>query len=277
MNRLAIIVPFAILLLLATAWWWTASPDLGGNTEDQEPARAETSAAAAISSSETAPATIPQPGQSQESVYTEGPQTRDGTGRYYMGREIARVMGHQAIGWLERRNREDEEAPSIAIEALDLEPSDTIADIGAGSGYYSFRIAPLVPEGKVVAVDIQPEMVAFLEEKEAQLGFTNVEAHLGAIDDARLPPESIDAALMVDAYHEFSHPREMMQSLFLALRPGGRIILLEYRAEDPSVPIKPLHKMSEAQARSEMAAVGLHWQATHDFLPWQHFMIFTKP
>ncbi len=212
------------------------------------------------------------------SHYSKGRKTFDGTGKYYMGREISYVMGHQAIRWLERSNREEEEAPSKAIAALNLKPTDVIADIGAGSGYYTFRLAPLVPKGKVMAVDIQPEMIDFLERKEKKLGLTNVEAHLGEVDDTKLKPGSINAALMVDAYHEFSHPREMMESLFKALKPGGRIILLEYRAEDPTVPIKPLHKMSEAQSRKEMEAVGLKWKSTDSkLLPWQHFMIFEKP
>ena len=209
--------------------------------------------------------------------YSLGPASRDGTGKFYMGREIAKVMGHQAIRWLERPEREAEEAPSRALEALALKPTETIADIGAGSGYYTFRLARLVPQGKVVAVDIQPEMIHYLERREKELGMSNVEAHLGTIDDTRLAPASIDAAIMVDAYHEFSHPREMMRSLVRALRPGGRIFLLEYRAEDPKVPIKPLHKMTQAQAKKEMEAVGLRWQQTHDFLPWQHFMVFVKP
>jgi FkbM family methyltransferase len=210
-------------------------------------------------------------------LYTTGPKTRDGTGRYYMGREIAQVMGHQAISWLERGEREAEEAPSRAIAGLDLAPDSVVADIGAGSGYYSFRLARLVPEGKVVAVDIQPEMVDFLRKRKTELGIDNVVAHLGTIDDTQLAPGSIDMALLVDAYHEFSHPREMMVSLYKALRPGGRIVLLEYRAEDPRVPIKPLHKMSQAQARLEMEVVGLKWRETHDFLPWQHFMVFERP
>jgi SAM-dependent methyltransferase len=209
--------------------------------------------------------------------YTMQPASPGGTGKVYMGREIAQVMGHQAIDWLERDSREDEEAPSRAIDALHLKKNEVIADIGAGSGYYTFRLAPLVPEGRVIAIDIQPEMVAYLEEKEKDLGLTNVEAHLGTIDDIQLPPDSLDAALMVDAYHEFSHPREMMQSLVTALRPGGRVYLLEYRAEDPDVPIKKLHKMTQAQAVLEMQAVGLDFVVTHDFLPWQHFMVFTKP
>lgn len=210
--------------------------------------------------------------------YSQKRANFDGTGKWYMGREISYVMGHQGINWLERKEREKEEAPSKAVAALNLKPTDVIADIGAGSGYYSFRLAPLVPKGKVVAVDIQPEMIEFLEKREKELGLTNVEAHLGKVDDTLLKPESIDAALMVDAYHEFSHPREMMESIFKALRPGGRVILLEYRAEDPKVPIKRLHKMSEAQSRKEMEVVGLKWTSTDSkLLPWQHFMVFTKP
>ena len=201
----------------------------------------------------------------------------DGTGKFHMGREIAKVMGHEGIDWLERDTREDEEAPGRGIAALDLKADDVVADIGAGSGYHTFRMAPLVPEGRVVAVDIQPEMIAFLGARAKDLGHANVQPHLGAIDGVRLPAESIDVALMVDAYHEFSHPAEMQQSLMKALRPGGRIVLLEYRAEDPKVPIKPLHKMSEAQIRKEFESAGFVWEKTYDFLPWQHLVVFEKP
>jgi FkbM family methyltransferase len=201
----------------------------------------------------------------------------DGIGKFHMGREIAKVMGHDGIDWLERDNREEEEAPGRGIAALDLELDDVIADIGAGSGYHTFRMAPLVPKGRVFAVDIQPEMIAFLEARAKELGHANVHPHLGTIDGVRLPAESIDLALMVDAYHEFSHPAEMQRSLMEALRPGGRIVLLEYRAEDPQVPIKPLHKMSEAQIRKEFEAAGFVWKKTHDFLPWQHLVVFEKP
>lgn len=210
-------------------------------------------------------------------IYTSGPASQDGIGKFYLGREISQVMGHRGINWLERPTRGSEEAPGRAVAGLNLAPGTIIADIGAGSGYYTFRLAPLVPDGKVIAVDIQPEMLVFLEERERELGFSNIDAHLGAVDDAKLPPASIDAALFVDAYHEFSHPREMMLSIVRALRPGGLVFLLEYRAEDPEVRIKPLHKMTQAQAKREMAAVGLRWVRTDDFLPWQHFMVFEKP
>lgn len=288
MNRLPVIFASTALVVFAIGWWWTdkmgqalaaqpqteAPAKLPGGEEPADGAEKDSSGEAVGEKAETSP----EEPKSDEEIYREGPKTFDGTGKYYMGREIAYVMGHQAIRWLERDNREEEEAPSKAIAALNLKPTDVIADIGAGSGYYTFRLAPLVPKGKVVAVDIQPEMIAFLEEKEKKLGLNNIEAHLGEVDDTKLKPESIDAALMVDAYHEFSHPREMMESLFKALKPGGRIILLEYRAEDPKVPIKPLHKMTEAQARKEMEVVGLKWKSTDsDLLPWQHFMVFEKP
>lgn len=203
--------------------------------------------------------------------------TRDGIGKFYLGREIAHVMGHPAINWLERDNREDEEAPTKAIEMLDLKKDAVIADIGAGSGYYTFRLAAQHPEGRVIAVDIQPEMISYLEQEKKTLNAGNVSIHLGEIEDTLLEENSIDAALMVDSYHEFSHPYEMIRSIHKALRPGGRLFLVEYRAEDPLVPIKPLHKMSQAQAKREMAAAGLDWAGTKHDLPWQHLLIFKKP
>lgn len=186
-------------------------------------------------------------------------------------------MGHQGIAWLERNNREAEEAPSKAIALIDLGPNAVIADIGAGSGYYSFRLAQKFPEGEVVAVDIQQEMLDFLTRKSKETGIENVRPHLGSIESIQLPPDSIDAALFVDAYHEFSHPFEMMRSIREALKPGGIVYLLEYRAEDQRVPIKPLHKMTQAQAKKEMAYAGFEWVETKNDLPWQHFMIFRKP
>jgi len=217
-----------------------------------------------------------KPQQTPPKLYTKGKASRDGTGKFYLGREIAKVMGHPAINWLERGNREDEESPSLALQLMDLQPDEVIADIGAGSGYYSFRLAKLIPEGQVIAVDIQAEMIDYLNQQKQSQGVMNVTAHQSEIDHTCLDPESIDSALMVDAYHEFSHPHEMLRSLHEALRPGGRIILLEYRAEDPTVPIKPLHKMTEAQVKRELAASGFTWENTYHDLPWQHLMIFRK-
>lgn len=209
--------------------------------------------------------------------YIEDPSRRTtGIGKFYMGREISFVMGHQAAGWLNRPGRIREEMPDEVVANMGLEPDHVVADIGAGSGYFSFRIARLVPEGRVMAVDIQPEMLEIIETRKAEEGVSNIEGVKGEVDDPNLAPNSIDAAIMVDAYHEFSHPFEMINGLYEALRPGGRIFLLEYRGEDASVPIRPLHKMTQEQVKKEMAVFGLEWSETLDFLPWQHMMVFTK-
>lgn len=209
--------------------------------------------------------------------YEVAPERRTtGIGKFYMGREISFVMGHQAADWLNRPGRIEEEMPDQVVANMGLDPDHVVADIGAGSGYFSFRIAKLVPEGKVLAVDIQPEMLALIEQRKSAEGVTNIEGVLGQVDDPNLQPNSIDAAIMVDAYHEFSHPFEMIDGINDALRVGGRIFLLEYRGEDDSVPIRPLHKMTEEQVVKEMSVFGLEWTDTLDFLPWQHMMIFTK-
>jgi SAM-dependent methyltransferase len=211
------------------------------------------------------------------SPYTEKTPSRDGIGKVYMGREISHVVSQHAIGWLERKDREGEEKPSLILDHLDLPKDGIVADIGAGSGYFSFLIAPLVPKGKVVAVDIQQEMLDFIEAKKKLKKVAQIETLLGTIEDTRLPENSVDLAILVDAYHEFSHPREMATSIVKGLKPGGRFILLEYRGEDPSVPIKPLHKMTVKQVTREMEAVGLEFVEVRDFLPIQHFLIYQKP
>jgi ubiquinone/menaquinone biosynthesis C-methylase UbiE len=200
----------------------------------------------------------------------------DGIGKFYMGREIAQVMGHQGAAWLERSSRGIEEQPQMAIDALDLQPDSVVADIGAGTGYFSFRLSPQVPKGKVWAVDVQPEMIDILNFLIEENQVTNVEPILGSETDPNLPEEAIDLALMVDAYHEFAYPKEMMTAVVNALRPGGRAVLLEYRGENPLIPIKGLHKMTQRQVKKEMQAVGLTWQETQDLLPQQHLMIFRK-
>ena len=159
---------------------------------------------------------------------------------------------------------------------MNLRPTDVVADIGAGSGYFTFRIAAMVPQGKVLAVDIQPEMLAMVEARKLSENVSNVEGVLGDLQSTNLPPDSVDVAFLVDAYHEFSHPYEMMASIFTALKPGGRLILVEYRGEDRNVPIRPLHKMTQAQVKREMDVFDLEFEETLDFLPWQHMMIFSK-
>jgi SAM-dependent methyltransferase len=209
--------------------------------------------------------------------YSQKPASRDGIGKVYMGREISFVMGHRGVDWLERNERQIEERPDLLVASLDLEPDDVVADIGAGSGYFSFRLSSLVPEGRVLAVDIQPEMLEFLERRRRELGIENVDGVRGTITDPGLTDESVDAALMVDAYHEFSHPREMMEALMRALVPGGRVFLVEYRGEDPAIPIYPLHKMTVRQARKEFEAVGFEFVKNIRSLPLQHLMVFRKP
>lgn len=212
-----------------------------------------------------------------DDVYTYAPErSTGGTGRFYMGRETSGVMGHQAADWLERPQRTHEEMPDEVVANMNLRPTDVVADIGAGSGYFTFRMAAQVPEGKVLAVDIQPEMLAMIEERKSADDVANVEGILGEIDNTNLPANSVDVALLVDAYHEFSHPREMLESIYNALKPGGRLILVEYRAEDESVPIRPLHKMTQDQVKLEMSVFDLQFEETLDFLPWQHMMIFSK-
>jgi ubiquinone/menaquinone biosynthesis C-methylase UbiE len=201
----------------------------------------------------------------------------DGIGKFYMGREIAQVMGHQGAMWLERPSRIIEEQPTAAIEALPLKPDSVIADIGAGTGYFSFRLSPNVPQGKVFAVDVQPEMIDILQFLKTENQATNVEPVLGTLTDPNLPAASIDLAFLADAYHEFEYPQEMMQGIFTALKPGGQVVLIEYRGENPLIPIKRLHKMSQKQVKKEMQAIGLSWQETKDILPQQHLMIFQKP
>ena len=213
----------------------------------------------------------------ENSHYTTGPPNRDGIGKIYMGREISQVMGHLGAGWLERPERERQERTDLLIAGLSLSEDFVVADIGAGTGYFTFPVAARVPQGKVFAVDIQPEMLALMEQRKAREKVDNVETVLGEADDPKLPDSDIDLAFIVDAYHEFSFPREMGERLKASLKPGGQLVLVEYRAEDPSVPIKRLHKMSEVQVKQEMAAIGLDWVRTESYLPQQHVLIFQKP
>lgn len=198
----------------------------------------------------------------------------DGIGKVYMGREIAQVMGHQGAGWLERSGRASSEQPRRLVEALDLKPTDVVADIGAGTGYMSFRMTPLLSAGKVLAVDVQPEMVEILNYFKAEHSAKNLEAVLGTETNPNLAANSVDLVLMVDAYHEFTFPYEMMTSVVKALKPGGKVVLAEYRAENPLVMIKPLHKMTQKQVRREMQNVGLVWKETKNLLPQQHLLFF---
>jgi ubiquinone/menaquinone biosynthesis C-methylase UbiE len=201
----------------------------------------------------------------------------NGTGKFYMGRAIAHVMGHEAAEWLDRPEREREEEPAKLLDALKLRSGDVAADVGAGSGFFTFRMAERVgPSGQVLAVDIQPEMLAIIRRRAEERGVKNVRLVQGTITDPRLPPNSVDLILMVDVYHEFSHPWEMTRAMVRSLKPGGRLVFVEYRLEDPTVPIKLVHKMSEEQVRREMSVHPLKWVETIGVLPRQHIIVFQK-
>ena len=216
-------------------------------------------------------------GRTQAPRYTPGPASADGIGKRYMGREIAGVMGWQGAAWLEREEREREERTDLLVAALDLKPGMVVADIGAGTGFLARRMASVVGRaGKVLAVDVQPEMVRMLDTLARQSGLAQIVPSLGAEDDVRLPAGSVDLAIMVDVYHELAYPFEVLASIVRSLKPGGQVVFVEYRAEDERVPIKPIHKMSQAQIRREALVLPLVWERTIEGLPWQHLVVFRK-
>jgi SAM-dependent methyltransferase len=220
---------------------------------------------------------LPLPAGERPLYTTSEEHHPDGIGKFYLGREIAHVMGHAGIAWLERAERQTEERPDLLLPLLKLKPGARVADVGAGSGYHTRRLARAVGrEGKVYAVDIQPEMLASLSERMREAGITNVVPVLGNEKEPKLPVNSLDLVLLVDVYHEFSYPFEMMQAICDSLRPGGRVALVEFRANDPAVPIKALHTMTETQVRKEMAVHPLQWVETLDGLPWQTVIVFMK-
>ena len=210
--------------------------------------------------------------QGQDYTYKKGDP--NGIGKWYMGREIAYVMGYQGMRWLERPEREEEENTLKLLENMQISPGDTIADIGAGSGYHVLKMAPRA--ARVYAVDIQQEMLNALDIRRKEAGLSNIELVRGSEKTVNLPENTIDKVLMVDVYHEFSFPGEMIASIKRAMRADAKLYLIEYRAEDPAVPIKKLHKMGEAQAVKEMQAAGLKLLRNISNLPWQHCMVFVK-
>jgi len=209
-------------------------------------------------------------------AYTFKKGSYNGTGKWYMGREIAHVMGFQGIDWLERPEREEEENTSKLLRNMEIATGDTIADIGAGSGYHVFKMALMATDGYVYAVDIQDEMLEAIRIKKENNGITNITTIKGSEKSVNLPENSVDKVLMVDVYHEFDYPIEMITSIKKAMRPDGKLFLIEYRGEDDNVPIKKLHKMTEEQAVKEMKAAGLQLERNIDNLPWQHCMVFVK-
>jgi precorrin-6B methylase 2 len=221
--------------------------------------------------------TVKQKTTSQkDSIYQFKSPSRDGTGKFYLGREISYVMDAAGASWLERNDRNEEENTSLAISKLPINAKSVVADIGAGSGYYTFRIAHNVSEGKVYAVEIQDDFIKILQQNKLKKGVKNVEIVKGTEQNPNLPAKTIDLAIMVDVYHELAYPQEMLSALAKALKPDGKILLLEYRAEDPEIAIKELHKMSVEQVNKEMEANGFKLYQREEFLPIQHFLVYEK-
>ena len=212
-------------------------------------------------------------GQDRYKIRTGDP---NGINKWYMGRQIAQVMSHYGIDWLEREEREREENTSLLLKNLSVKPGMLIADIGAGSGYHSALLSKMVGTGKVFAVDVEPEMIAYLNERIKQEKLARIVPVLSTEQKVSLPENTVDMMLLVDVYHEFSYPYEMALSMRAALKPGGKLVLVEFRSEVKSVPIKTIHKMSEAQAIKEFKAAGFSFDKNIDNLPWQHCMIFIK-
>jgi SAM-dependent methyltransferase len=211
-----------------------------------------------------------------DSSYTWHTASPGGIGKFYLGREIAHVMGSSNAVWLDRSSRPSEENTQLAIDKITLPATATIADIGAGTGYYTFRLATKVPKGKVYAVEIQDEMIRALNNKKKQLNSTNVEVIKGTITSPNLPVNSVDLAVMVDVYHELEYPVEVLASIKKSLKKDGQLLLIEYKGEDPSVAIRPLHKTTVAQLNKELGANGFKLVYDGEFLPIQHFLLYKK-
>lgn len=223
-----------------------------------------------------APNAISQQGSNSAGSYTFKTPDRDGTGKVYMGREISKVMNFMGMSWLERSTRNQEENTDLAIKKLPIDEASVVADIGAGSGFYTFRIAKRVPKGKVYAVEIQDSAIKYLKEKSEELGFDNVITVKGSEKSPQLPENSIDLAIMVDVYHELLYPHEVLQEIKKSLKHDGKLLLIEYRGEDPEVYIKPLHKMTVAQVTKELTANGFKMVQNGQFMNIQHFLVFEK-
>ncbi|PYU93485.1 MAG: methyltransferase type 11 [Acidobacteria bacterium] len=242
--------------------------------QDHPPATPQTSQEARGSPAARSQASSPLP---QPLYQTREIHDPNGIGKFYLGREIAQVMGPGGIAWLERPEREDEEHPAIVIDALGLRGGEVVADLGAGSGYFTFLIAAKVGKtGKMLAVEIQDEMLEAIRRRATALKVTNVEEVKGSETDPKLPVNGVDIVLMVDVYHELVYPYEVMTKVRKALKPGGRVVFVEYRKEDPRVAIKEVHKMSVEQLEKEMRVVGLAHVRTVETLPSQHIVVFEK-
>lgn len=229
-----------------------------------------------LGSLSSSPAQIRKSDQDTDTVYTYKTPDRDGTGKVYMGREIASLMNFHGRSWLERPSRSEEENTELAISNLPITSGSVVADIGAGSGFYTFRIAPKVPQGKVYAVEIQEDAVQYLKERSKALSHHHVEVIKGTEKTPNLPPNTMDLVIMVDVYHELLYPHEMLKEIKKALKPDGKLLLIEYRGEDPKVAIKKLHKMTLEQINKELTANGFQLATNGQFMNIQHFLVFEK-
>ena len=217
----------------------------------------------------------PQPSQAQQNSEAQGKQGVPPPPAFYQGRRIAQTMSFHGAPWLIRETRDGEENPRKLLKALDVKPGQTVCDLGCGNGFYTLQLAKLVGKhGRVLAVDIQPEMLALLKQRAEKAGIDNIEPILGIPGDPKLPKGEVDLILLVDVYHEFSYPEQMLRAMRDSLKPNGRIALAEFRMEDPTVPIKLLHKMSKQQILKEFSPNGLKLVGEYDELPWQHLMFF---
>ena len=214
--------------------------------------------------------------QLTDTIYTYKKASPGGQGKFYKGREIAQIMSFEGADWLERNSRPKEENTNLAISKLPVSKNSVVADIGAGTGYYTFRIAPKVPQGKVYAVEIQDAAVQYLKDRSKKLRQNNVIVVKGGEQSPNLPDNAIDLVIMVDVYHELLYPHEMLQAIRTSLKPHGKLLLLEYKAEDPKVEIRALHKMSAAQVNTELTANGFHLLQDGEFMPIQHFLLYEK-
>lgn len=209
-------------------------------------------------------------------VYTFKDPSSGGTGKVYMGREIAQLMSFQGKDWLERDSRPKEENTALAISNLPVSLNSVVADIGAGTGYYTFRIAEKVPEGKVYAVEVQEAAVQYLKERAKQLNVDNVESIQGGEKSPNLPENALDLVIMVDVYHELLYPQEMLMAIKRSLKSNGKLLLIEYRGEDPKLGIKKLHKMTVQQIEKELGSNGFRLAENGQFMNIQHFLVFEK-
>lgn len=213
-----------------------------------------------------------QTGDATQAIPSEPPALTE-----YLGRTIAQTMHWSGGSWLIRNKREREEASSLMREKLDLKPGMVVCDLGCGNGYHTLPMAHAVaPDGKVYGSDVQPEMLKMLEDRAKASGVINIVPVLGLYHDAKLPENTFDLILLVDVYHEFSHPVQMLAGIRKALKPDGKVVFVEFRSEDDSVPIKPEHKMTKAQLTKELMTNGFKLTGEFDGLPWQHMMWYGK-